>query len=485
MTHRFKKHKTILSALSIAVALAVMSPLQANANSSVRNEMNKMFGSMSNVTRPGAYETSRRGVISGGSVVVRNRIMNTNIASFQPPSFNAGCGGIDMFGGSFSFINKEQFVQLARSIASNAAAYAFSIAVKTMAPSVADEIDKFQNIIQKLNQMFSNSCQLAQGLVNDGISAVEFKRDIKGATNKSFKEGWGDVFESFTSHSGSGPREDLSPQAMEEMSGNIVWKALRERQVSNWYTYGGDNLNSAIMTLTGTAIIGRQKQASDNQGESAPYLTVPSGLTSGAIRFETLVKGGDIQVYSCGSDVTHCLTVNTDTATLPRHTIVGFEELIKNNLTGVDGNSGILGKIQSGQNLTVQERNFLNALPHGMAGMIFRLARLSDETVRSFVVKAAEPIGRDMAFELLMSFVNSAITASASLKGDIYAKEGEKVLTNTKRELTEQYKIMVQKGKSTADIMTQYNEVMQATAKMGATPDFFVPGITPTSSGQN
>ncbi len=51
-----------------------------------------------------------------------------------PPSFSAGCGGIDLFGGSFSFINMNQFVDLMRAVASNAAGYAFQLAINAMCP---------------------------------------------------------------------------------------------------------------------------------------------------------------------------------------------------------------------------------------------------------------------------------------------------------------------------------------------------------------
>ncbi|MDN4704685.1 conjugal transfer protein TraH [Vibrio parahaemolyticus] len=43
-----------------------------------------------------------------------------NLVSFTPPSWKAGCGGVDMFGGSFSFINAEQLVTMMRAVAANA-----------------------------------------------------------------------------------------------------------------------------------------------------------------------------------------------------------------------------------------------------------------------------------------------------------------------------------------------------------------------------
>ena len=83
--------------ISIAVGLAIVistSPATSTvaSASAINSEMNKMFSSMTNVTNPGAYKTSRRGVISGGSLQVRNKVMNINIVSAQPPSFAAGCG---------------------------------------------------------------------------------------------------------------------------------------------------------------------------------------------------------------------------------------------------------------------------------------------------------------------------------------------------------------------------------------------------------
>jgi conjugative transfer pilus assembly protein TraH len=43
--------------------------------------------------------------------------MNESLWHFVPPSFDAGCGGIDLFAGSFSFISAEQFQNLLRAIA--------------------------------------------------------------------------------------------------------------------------------------------------------------------------------------------------------------------------------------------------------------------------------------------------------------------------------------------------------------------------------
>nr|WP_265343068.1 conjugal transfer protein TraH [Enterobacter kobei] len=80
-----------------------------------------MFGSMSNVTAPGDYQSVTRDGYTGGGFVLRNKLRTLTPISISLPSASGGCGGIDLFGGSFSFINADQFVQMLRNIASNAA----------------------------------------------------------------------------------------------------------------------------------------------------------------------------------------------------------------------------------------------------------------------------------------------------------------------------------------------------------------------------
>ena len=105
-------------------------PIVMPANASLNAELDKVFGSMSNVTEPGTFNSASRGVISGGRVVIKNKVMAApDLISMQLPSANGGCGGIDAFGGSFSFINSDQIVQLFRSMASNAAGLAFQMGV--------------------------------------------------------------------------------------------------------------------------------------------------------------------------------------------------------------------------------------------------------------------------------------------------------------------------------------------------------------------
>ena len=142
-------------------------------------QSDQLFNTMVNATSPTAHMGQRRGVFDGGSLQARNRIVSESLMHVTPPSFEAGCGGIDLYAGSFSFINADQFQALMRAIAANATGYAFQMALAAMSPQAAEIISKLQDTVQKLNSAFADSCQLAQGLVNDAASALDGVADLQ------------------------------------------------------------------------------------------------------------------------------------------------------------------------------------------------------------------------------------------------------------------------------------------------------------------
>ena len=204
----------------------------------IGNQMSNMFDTMLNHTAPTAHLGQRRGVLTGGSVNARNRIMNESLWHFVPPSFDAGCGGIDLFAGSFSFISAEQFQNLLRAIAANATGYAFEVALGAMCKECLETMETLQKKIQALNQGFANSCQLAKGLVNDVADAF----DVKHKDNTSLLgmvKGLGDVFETRSSAGGADPiaqvRDNLPPAEKTKIEGNLVWQALKRKGAAGWF----------------------------------------------------------------------------------------------------------------------------------------------------------------------------------------------------------------------------------------------------------
>jgi len=72
---------------------------------------------------------------------VRSPINSINLVNLTAPEIRAGCGGIDLYGGSFTFINTDQFRQILRQIGANALGYAFKLALATTVPGVRQDPD--------------------------------------------------------------------------------------------------------------------------------------------------------------------------------------------------------------------------------------------------------------------------------------------------------------------------------------------------------
>ena len=105
---KFNLKKTLLLT---AFAICSTSATAPALSSGLQSELNNLFGNMSNFTQPGVYESTRRGVLAGGGAQIRSRRMNIQLIAFEPPNIKAGCGGIDIFLGSFSYINSSVFCE--------------------------------------------------------------------------------------------------------------------------------------------------------------------------------------------------------------------------------------------------------------------------------------------------------------------------------------------------------------------------------------
>ena len=71
-----------MGARVVTSTLLLFLALVGQAWGGIEAEMNKMFGSMSNVTSPTGFMDQSRGVLSGGHVVVKNKILNAENFGF-------------------------------------------------------------------------------------------------------------------------------------------------------------------------------------------------------------------------------------------------------------------------------------------------------------------------------------------------------------------------------------------------------------------
>lgn len=140
----------------------------APASADVGREMNNFFsgtGAAANATGPSAFNGQNAGYYSMGNVWMRFPQRNVQPFNLQLPHARAGCGGIDLFAGSFSFINSAELVAMLKAVANNAVGFAFKLAIDSISPSISKTMDELAQKAQQLNQMNISSCETAQGLL--------------------------------------------------------------------------------------------------------------------------------------------------------------------------------------------------------------------------------------------------------------------------------------------------------------------------------
>lgn len=451
-----KKYR--ISSLSFLMTIA-MHPCHAG----LQQEMDSMFGAMTNVTNPTANIGQRRGVLSGGSVVTRNRIMNTNPIAMVPPSFGAGCGGIDLYGGSFSFVNQNQFMTLMRSIASNAGGYAFQLAINAMCPDCGNVMTDLQKKIQQMNQMFSNSCQLAQGIVNDGVSAIDAQNKSR-MSNASLSRGVSDVFGSWT---GSGPQGDPvqqvsnnAPQVMQSsIQGNLVWRALNQSHAANWFAFGGNDLLESIMSVTGSIIVQAPVTAPDGQGSNTPVVNLPPLL-----KIRDLINGSGtdatqtVRVYQCDSSAADgCLN-----PTPQNITVQGLSQKVRDLLLGSTSENGLINKFATNSGaLTDSEKAFMEATPGAIGALIRNLAREDIGLARMFAEEGSPVIALEMA-QLMIQGMVDAVRQSTAINQNAYATKLAESLNQVRLDLHEEYSELAGRYGNTQTLMAFYQDLMRS-----------------------
>ena len=150
--------KGSIKLITLSTLLLIMcTELYADVSGDMNNFFNGL-GMSSNTTSPTAVQGQEANYFSGGSLFLRNPVKNIQPIQLQAPSLNAGCGGIDMFGGAFSFINSDQIVNFGKSMLQASPGVAFNLAMQAYAPTLSNDFETFQNYMNQMNNFNLNSC---------------------------------------------------------------------------------------------------------------------------------------------------------------------------------------------------------------------------------------------------------------------------------------------------------------------------------------
>lgn len=254
---------------SVAMAMALMMPL--NGIASIKKDMAEMFNSMgfeTNHTKSGAFHSQSGGLVTGGSLSIRSPVSNLTPLNMQLPTISGGCGGIDLFSGSFSFANKEQFIQFVRNLGNNAAGVAFDLALKSLDPMIQDSIGGIRDLVNRVNGMNMSSCEAAKQLT--GLAGEKLGASIaSGCKASALSDGTADDAADSAWHCRLGSNlvsqsqklngNQNSPQASIVMTGgNVSYMALTQH-------YGNGKLSNAdldfYLSLVGTLVYSSPESA--------------------------------------------------------------------------------------------------------------------------------------------------------------------------------------------------------------------------------
>lgn len=100
-------------------------------NTATAGWLNDWYNNIS-VNKPGVFQLQDRGLLVGGSFTSKTKLKTDNLFSIQPPRIKVGCGGIDIFLGSFSFLNPEYLIEKAKRIIQAAPYFAFDLALSVL-----------------------------------------------------------------------------------------------------------------------------------------------------------------------------------------------------------------------------------------------------------------------------------------------------------------------------------------------------------------
>lgn len=257
----------------------------------LNDELNKFFeraGASVNVSSGEIYQGQKAGYMTGGGITVRGRIINSQPVSISLPGFDAGCGGIDIFSGGFSFIDHQQLVETLKSIGSSAMGYAFLLGLETVSPQVSGVIKNLQTWSNNINALNINSCETAQLAIGSvwprrTAASQEVCRIIGSGDGRftNYVKARHDCGQE-NSHREIEKTTNENDRFRDEI--NIAWESIQKQN----YLAQDKDLAEFFMSLMGTVIFKNGK---------APVRKVSKIKDESFL--QAMIEGGKTTIYTC------------------------------------------------------------------------------------------------------------------------------------------------------------------------------------------
>ncbi len=294
------------------ITSAAATLIACSTNAGILGDLNSMY--LSNSTAPSTFSTVDRMGVMGGSYQMRAPTKNVVLFTFDPPRLDAGCNGIDMHGGSFSFINTDQMADIFRKIIANAKGLVFASAIRAVSPGLYDLMQQFKTYLHNLNSLAQSTCKMAQSIVDpldrkmqDAISGPG-GQGVVSAGNGIFSDTFSQLTDFFTNQNDAFKKSaPFNPQ----VGNGLVKAAVASRATRNLGVAGiGDGSsddpadpnsysNRLLYSLLGVEVAGADCQTGNEDGSSNTKNTTGAGQVSckfnATLSLKNLFDGGGSQ----------------------------------------------------------------------------------------------------------------------------------------------------------------------------------------------
>ncbi|QGY32526.1 conjugal transfer protein TraH [Pantoea cypripedii] len=377
------------NAAILLVGLFLTVPALADVSSDIRRFFNDMGGG--NYTQAAAWQGQSAGYLTGGNLFIRTPVRNIQLISVTLPDIKSGCGGIDAYLGSFSFINSDSIKIMGKQILSNAAGYAFDLGLETICPQCKSVKDYLQKLAADTNNMNISTCQAAQSIVGGLWPKTQ-------AANAQICQDLGTKHDVFSDWAASrqgcgvgGQTDSVFSKATDEerqripRNRNLTWESFSKL---NQFFSSDRLLKEFLMSMVGTVIY---------DGIGNPTFLQPRGGSESM--FNTLLNGGSEKIYRCNDNDT-CLSPVVVSMTLAESD--GMTGQVRNML------NDIFDKSRSDMALSENERALISSTRVRI--LRYTIDSASVGLDQSVVSSLAEYIAADM----VMSYINGLIDVAAS-----------------------------------------------------------------------